>query len=167
MSFGKFLGDSSDKKNNEQNSTTYSAQPRGSLETILGQGSKVVGRLDFKEAAEIHGEVEGDICSQSRLVIGEQSRIRGTIDGCEVVIQGIFDGDVRASKRLVLKRPCKFKGNIFSSVLSIEEGVAFEGKCSMPQEAAAAETRSNPTAKPAQPLFKSAIISNKQTGVAA
>lgn len=46
---------------------------------------------------------------------------------------GTVQGDIIASKKLSIKAPAKVSGNISSVVLSIEEGVLFEGKCQMLQ----------------------------------
>jgi cytoskeletal protein CcmA (bactofilin family) len=48
-----------------------------------------------------------------------------------VVVHGTVTGDIRATSRLEIRKPAKVKGNISSSVLVIEEGASFEGKCAM------------------------------------
>jgi cytoskeletal protein CcmA (bactofilin family) len=119
--------------------------PNGSKpEVFLGKGCKIVGTLTFAGPAEIEGTIEGEIIAQDRLIIGESAIIKGKISGTEIIVKGDVNGDINANKRLSLRRPAKIVGNIGSNVLSIEEGVAFEGKCAM------TTTQRNADGKPAQ-----------------
>jgi cytoskeletal protein CcmA (bactofilin family) len=133
MSFGKFRDDSSDK---EKSSTTMpptsgSHITTGRNEAFLGKGTKVVGTLAFNGPVELDGTVEGEIVAKESLTIGESAVISAKIHGSEIIIKGTVTGDIVATKRLSIKRPAKVTGNIASPTLSIEDGVQFEGKCSM------------------------------------
>lgn len=103
----------------------------GNLGAFLGNGTKVVGTLTFSGPVELDGYVEGEIHAQDKLTIGEASSIKATIRGAEILIKGTVNGDIIASKRLVLRKPAQVAGNIQAPSLTIEEGVIFEGKCSM------------------------------------
>ena len=147
MSFGKPKDDSDDKKNlgaglrasSAFGSNTSSVQS----DAILGRGSKVVGALTFTGSVEIDCEVEGEIHSKERLTIGEAAHVKAKVHGTDIIIRGTVIGDVIATKSLQLKKPARISGNISSPTLSIEEGVLFEGKCSMVQntQARAAEIK--------------------------
>ena len=110
-------------------------------DAFLGRGTKVVGSLSFAASAEIEGYIEGEITAQDRLIIGESAVINAKISGSEIVIRGTVTGDISARSRLYLQKPAKVVGNVKCSSLGIEEGVAFEGKCTM--ESGAADTRPN------------------------
>lgn len=101
------------------------------LEAFLGEGSKVVGNLNFTGPVELDGYIEGELNSQETLVIGESAVVNAKIRGGEIVVKGTVNGDIVATKRLSLKKPARVVGNITSSTLSIEDGVIFEGSCSM------------------------------------
>ena len=139
MSFGR-----SSKDDTEHSFTTLSSAPSGiavgspgtaagtkSPEAFLGKGCKVVGTLTFTGPVEIEGSVEGEIIAQDRLTIGESAAIKGKVSGTEVTVKGEVNGDITASKKLSLRKPARITGNIASAILSVEEGVSFEGKCSM------------------------------------
>ncbi|MCB0353036.1 MAG: polymer-forming cytoskeletal protein [Bdellovibrionales bacterium] len=126
MAFGKEKGDES--------STTPYTQNR-SVEAFLGQGSKVTGNLNFTGPVELDGFIEGEIDSKGRLDIGEGAVINARITGTEIRVRGTVNGDITATERLSLLKPAKIVGNITSSNLSIEEGVVFEGTCSMKRQA--------------------------------
>ena len=129
MSFGKF-------KDDKEAGKTPAPAPRAgraSSDASLGVGSKIVGRLNFEGAAEIGGEVEGEIVSEGRLTISETAKIKARIQGTEIIVKGTIEGDVIATKKLALLRPARVSGNISSATISIEEGVLFEGSCEMIQ----------------------------------
>ncbi len=75
--------------------------------------------------------VEGEIEAKNLLEIGEGAEIKATIKGAEIIVRGTVHGDIYASGKLSLIQPAKVYGNIQSSNLKIEEGVVFEGSCSM------------------------------------
>lgn len=106
------------------------------IEAFLGKGSKVVGTLTFTGPADLDGYVEGEVNAKERLTIGEAAVINARITGADIVVKGTVTGDIIATKRLALKKPARITGNISSANLSIEEGVIFEGKCSMNVSAA-------------------------------
>ena len=103
----------------------------GTPDAFLGKGSKVVGTLTFTGPVELDGQVEGEISSQDKLTVGESAVITAKVSGSEIIIRGTVSGDISASKKLILKKPARITGNITTSNLMIEEGVVFEGKCSM------------------------------------
>jgi cytoskeletal protein CcmA (bactofilin family) len=116
----------------------------GKADAFLGKGTKIVGTLTFTGAAEINGQVEGEVISQERLIIGESAVVNAKITGGEIVVKGTVNGDITASKRLILQRPAKITGNLTTSNLTIEEGVVFEGKCSMNTSAATTDRKKEP-----------------------
>ncbi len=110
----------------------------GQGEALLGAGSKVTGTLVFSGPVQLDGEVEGEINCKDKLVIGQTAVIKAKITGTDIFIQGTVNGDIVAGKSLALKKPAKVLGNISAEQLSVEEGVVFEGHCSMkvaPKEA--------------------------------
>ncbi len=103
----------------------------GNVDAFIGKGCKISGNLTFTGRAELDGEVEGEVHAKEPLVIGEAAVVTAKISGTDVLVRGTVNGDIFASKSLTLKRPAKIVGNISSPLLTIEEGVIFEGKCSM------------------------------------
>jgi cytoskeletal protein CcmA (bactofilin family) len=98
---------------------------------FLGKGSKVSGKLAFEGTVRIEGQIEGEIAAQDTLTIGESAVINAQITGTTVIIHGKVTGDVTARKRLEIRAPGKVFGNISAPSLVINEGVIFEGHCTM------------------------------------
>lgn len=111
----------------------------GRPDAYLGKGTKVLGTLTFSGSAEIDCQVDGEIHSKDLLTISESAIVNGKIVGGEVIVKGCVNGDIFATKRLSVRKPAKIVGNISCPNISIEEGVVFEGKCSMNLPANATE----------------------------
>lgn len=112
------------------------AEPTGTS-AFLGKGSRITGKLAFEGAVRIEGHIDGDISAQDTLTIGESAVINAQITGSTVVVHGRVTGDIVARKRLEIRAPGKVIGNISTPSLVINEGVVFEGQCTM---SATAET---------------------------
>jgi cytoskeletal protein CcmA (bactofilin family) len=111
----------------------------GGTGAFLGKGTRVTGKLVFEGPARIEGQVEGEISAQDTLTIGESAVVNAQITGSAVIIHGRVTGDVTARKRLEIRAPGKLFGNISTPSLIINEGVVFEGHCTMGGEPARAE----------------------------
>ncbi len=132
MSFVKLRDEKEGEKTNSGAvSGGQNAAPQGRGDAYLGQGSKVVGTLTFTGPVELDGQVEGEVNAKEALTIGKSAVINAKISGSEIVVFGTVNGDINATKRLSLRKPARVTGNLTCGNLSIEEGVVFEGKCTM------------------------------------
>jgi cytoskeletal protein CcmA (bactofilin family) len=98
---------------------------------FLGKGTRLSGKISFEGTARIEGQVEGEIVANDTLLIGESALLNAQINGATVVIHGKVTGDINASKKLEIRAPGRLYGNVTTPSLVIEEGVIFEGHCSM------------------------------------
>jgi len=98
---------------------------------FLGKGTRISGKISFEGTARIEGQVEGEIVANDTLLIGESALLNAQISGGTVVIHGKVTGDIHASKKLEIRSPGRLYGNVTTPSLVIEEGVIFEGHCSM------------------------------------
>jgi len=111
--------------------TTTAPDRGGEVQAHLGRGSRVEGRLSFDGSVRIDGQVEGEIEAREAVVIGESAVVVAQITAGTVILQGQLTGDVSARERVELRAPARLLGNIVAPTLVIEEGVVFEGHCSM------------------------------------
>lgn len=98
---------------------------------FLGRGTRISGKITFEGKARIDGHVEGEIVAAEALEIGEAALVNAQITGTTIVVQGKVTGDLTASKKLEIRAPGRLYGNVTTPSLVIEEGVIFEGHCSM------------------------------------
>jgi len=114
------------------------ANPSSEVNALLGRGSEFEGKLTFEGTVRIDGKFSGEIFSEDTLIIGEGARVKAEIEVSTVICYGDVVGNVKAKNAVELHSPARLKGNISASQLVIDQGVIFDGACSMTQ----ASTRS-------------------------
>ena len=115
----------------ENREMTKGTAALGGDSALLGRGTRITGKVFFESAARIEGHVEGEIEAKGLLSIGEHAVVNAQIVGTTIVVHGRVTGDIRASEKLEVRSPGKLFGNVTTPSLVIEEGVVFEGQCSM------------------------------------
>ncbi len=103
------------------------------LTGVIDQGCEFEGKLCFRGTVRINGTFEGEIFTPDTLVIGEEGRVKGTIQAGVVIINGQFAGTLNAKHRVEIHKPAVFRGNIVTPSLQVDEGVLFEGSSKMLQ----------------------------------
>jgi len=101
------------------------------INSILGAGSVFDGNLRVEGGLRVDGRVEGEVEVTGTLTVGHEGFIKGQVSVAHGIIGGSVSGTVRAEKQLELQNGSKVEGDIFTRSLVIEEGVFFEGHCSM------------------------------------
>ena len=138
MSFGKFK----ELKGNAETSpaTNETSKMRDFVKTqsgatssnsVFGKGSKAVGQIYFEGVAEVDGDIDGEVVSEGVLIVGKSATLKAKITGQDVTVMGYVKGDIEVTKRLSLKHPAQVIGNIRTPLLSMDEGVVFQGGCYM------------------------------------
>ena len=111
--------------------TQQAAGSNSEVSAYLGKGSRISGKLAFEGTVRVDGQVEGEIAAQDTLLIGESAILNAQISGSSIIINGKVTGDITATKRVEIRAPGKLFGNVTTPSLIIQEGVVFEGHCSM------------------------------------
>lgn len=107
---------------------------------FLEKGVSVEGKLDTKGTFRIDSAMKGTITSDEKLILGENARLEGQIEGNYVVIAGRFDGTIKAKGKVEIQTKAIVTGEIHTPCLIIEPGAVFDGRCHM--------LATNQTAKP-------------------
>ena len=107
----------------------------GSLNAFLGEGTSFKGTLTFEGTVRVDGRLEGEIFTKDMLVIGEGAQVTAAIHAGVVVIGGTVHGNITAERKIEINPTGRLYGNICTPSLVIEEGVIFEGSCTMGREA--------------------------------
>ncbi len=107
--------------------------PRGEIKAFLGEGTDFKGILTFEGTVRIDGKLEGEVYTEETLIIGESAVVAAEINVHTVVVSGVVRGNITATSKVEVYRPGKIYGNVKTPNLFIEEGVIFEGSCSMGQ----------------------------------
>jgi cytoskeletal protein CcmA (bactofilin family) len=98
--------------------------------TIISEGVKIEGKLNFPGPVEINGEVIGDIKVGKSLTIGRTSKIEADIYTTDAVVSGYFKGEMHVSGQIKIASTGRFIGNLIqdNALLAIEKGGLFKGK---------------------------------------
>ncbi|MCB1158199.1 MAG: polymer-forming cytoskeletal protein [Leptospiraceae bacterium] len=101
------------------------------VNSIIGEGAEFSGDFKLKGLIRIDGSFRGLLETDGKVLIGETGKVDTDIKAKVVVAGGIIQGNIIASERVVLLSTCKLIGDIVTPRLIIEEGVHFEGKCTV------------------------------------
>ena len=110
--------------------------PRSEVLATIGRGSRISGKLEFDGNVRIDGTVEGEVTAGETLHVGERASVNAQMTASVIVIRGNVTGDMHARKRLEIRAPGKLHGNVRTPSLVVDEGVVFEGNCSMGADSA-------------------------------
>lgn len=101
------------------------------LNAFLGSGCIYEGKLTFEGRVRIDGKFTGEIFSNDTLEIGPDAELEAEIDVATVIIAGRINGNVNARGRCDLRAPAVVIGNITSPIITMDEGVRFDGEMRM------------------------------------
>lgn len=106
-------------------------QEEFSVNSIIGEGSEFYGEFKLSGLIRINGKFRGLIETDGKVIIGKTGIVNTDIKARVVVAGGEIHGNIYASERVVLLSTCRLYGDIITPKLFIEEGVLFEGKCTV------------------------------------
>ncbi|MGB0515002.1 MAG: bactofilin family protein [Wenzhouxiangellaceae bacterium] len=126
-------------------------QGAGHGATIIAAGSKLVGNLTLTDRLHVDGRLDGDVESESDVVIGSDGTVSGTVQAKSVVVSGRIEGSI-SSERLEIIAGGTVEGDVHTVNLVIEPGGRFNGSSEIlersetpaPVEPAAASSTSTP-----------------------
>jgi len=113
------------------------ANLNGAFESCIGKGTKVSGKLNFKELANFEGEAEGEITGDE-IVIAPGAVVSARIAAVRLTIGGNVSGEIIARERIELLPTARLRCTLTTPSLVLNEGAQFDGDCKMPREHVAA-----------------------------
>jgi len=127
----------------KKNDNTVPAQPGGDTRatSILAQGCNFKGEVEIKGTFRVEGQFEGSIRNPETLVIGRTGVVKGDISVKNAIVGGRVFGNIVAEDRIELQSGSQIEGDIRTRRLVIDEGVVFEGNCSMGKQTDPKETK--------------------------
>lgn len=109
--------------------------------SIIAQGCSFDGKVEVRGTLRIEGEFKGTIGTPESLVIGKTGVVRAKVTVKNAIIGGQLIGNIIAENKIELQSGSHVEGDIKTKRLVIDEGVFFEGNCSM----GAGQAKSTPT----------------------
>jgi cytoskeletal protein CcmA (bactofilin family) len=98
---------------------------------VIVEGSKIIGDFIAESNVRIDGEIQGNVSSSSKIVIGQTGLISGNLVCADADVEGRIEGTLKVEGLLTLRSKAKITGEITTSKIQIEEGAEFSGQCKM------------------------------------
>ena len=80
--------------------------------TVISRGVKIEGKLSCSGSIRLDGEVQGDISSQSTVIVGENGKVNGQINAESITIGGKVTGTIRAKEKVMLESKGKDRKSV-------------------------------------------------------
>jgi cytoskeletal protein CcmA (bactofilin family) len=116
---------SENKKKVKSTTSSPTAQNR------IVQGTKIIGTIVSDGGFRIDGEIEGDVKTQGKVVIGVTGKIKGTLTCDNADIEGEFNGKLIVKEILSLRSTATLQGEVYINKLAVEPGAKFNATCTM------------------------------------
>lgn len=112
---------------------------------VLNADVEIKGNVKLSGELAFDGKLEGDLQTETHLVLGETAVVVGNLQANTIVARGKIKGNLTAKDKLEVKSKTEIVGDIRAARLVIEEGVIFVGKAEVNPSHLA------PTAPPPRP----------------
>jgi cytoskeletal protein CcmA (bactofilin family) len=110
----------------------FGKKDQAAIKTLIAQGTRVQGDMNFAEGLRVDGEVHGAIHatsgSGSLLVISEGAVAEGGLKADHVIINGTVRGPVEARELLELQPKAKIEGDVQYVALEMHQGAIISGQ---------------------------------------
>ena len=103
------------------------------INAFVGKGVEFKGTISYSGTVRIDGYLDGEIHTDGMLLIGEDAVIQAKITAGTIVSKGKITGEVVAKECIKLRAPAVMNGSVKTPVLSMEDGVLFNGALEMAQ----------------------------------
>ncbi|MBI4400089.1 MAG: polymer-forming cytoskeletal protein [Nitrospirae bacterium] len=130
--------DSQETKSAEQGTNENAqAQDNGGIETgdnvvaFVGKEVEFKGVISYNGTVRIDGHMDGEIHTEGILLVGEEAVITAKVSAGTIVSKGKITGDIIAKEKIRLLSPAVLNGSVKTPMLSMEEGVLFNGNIEM------------------------------------
>ncbi len=100
-------------------------------ETVVGPSVKIQGDLNSEGNIKIEGQVTGKVKTSQSVFVIPGAKIMADVMAGNAMVGGEVQGNLKISGHLVLQGTAKILGDITCSVLRVEDGAQFSGKCVM------------------------------------
>jgi cytoskeletal protein CcmA (bactofilin family) len=119
----------------ESGATGQSTRPETGedVSAFVGKGVEFKGTITYNGTVRIDGSLDGEIHTEGVLLVGEEAVITAKVTAGTIVCKGKITGDIHAKEKIKLRAPAVVSGGVKTPMLSIEEGVLFNGTLEMAQ----------------------------------
>ena len=105
--------------------------PAGDIETIIGRGTKITGKITGSGNIRIDGHLDGDVVTTGDIVVGESGVVQGEIRAGNLTVAGIATGNVTCDGNLSIQSSGQLIGDVRVRSLIVSDGGIFKGRSEM------------------------------------
>ncbi len=134
-------GGEADRWGEERRSSSKNGPTLPEEVAFVGKDVEFKGVITYSGTVRIDGALDGEIHTDGGLLVGPDARLKAKITAGTVVCHGTITGDIEAKTQIVLCAPAVVDGSLITPMLSIEEGVVFNGTLEMKQQVKAEVSR--------------------------
>ena len=110
----------------------------GRITSLIGQGTEIVGDINFSGGLHVDGRICGNISSsgdeKACITVSENGYIEGEIHIPNIIINGTIEGNVYASNHLELANKARVHGNVYYHIIEMAVGAEVNGNLEHFQE---------------------------------
>ncbi len=99
-----------------------------SINTLIGVGASFTGNIRVAGFVRVDGDIDGNLETSGRIIVGEKARIRGNITATAAVIGGIVEGDIVAPDGVKILSSSIVIGDVMTRHLEVEEDSLVQGQ---------------------------------------
>ena len=146
------MSDEVEIENNGSSSQSTRPETGEDVSAFVGKGVEFKGTITYNGAVRIDGFLDGEINTEGVLLVGEEAVITAKVTAGTIVCKGKITGEIHAKEKIKLRAPAVISGGVKTPMLSIEEGVLFNGTLEMSQgvREVQRETTLHPVSMPGQ-----------------
>ena len=113
------------------------------ITNIIGEGTEIQGKILVPGSIRIDGKVDGEITVSEQITVGKKGYVKGEVVTRDAIIAGRVNGKLTVKNRIELQKNAKVNVDLYCKLLVIEEGVIFDGKCTMSNTSSETQTKEN------------------------
>lgn len=110
----------------------FSRNKQPPIKSLIAQGSRIEGNVQFTDGLRIDGEVVGDVRvgpgAAGLLVVSATARVEGAVHADHVIVNGQIHGPVHAARMLELQPKARIAGDVHYKTLEMHQGATICGK---------------------------------------
>ena len=124
---------SNEGEDTAEGGTEKPVQGTEDVSAFVGKGVEFKGTISYSGTVRIDGYLDGEINTDGILLIGEDAVLQAKITAGTVVCKGKITGDIVVKEQVKLRAPAVVNGSVKTPLLSMEDGVLFNGNLEMAQ----------------------------------
>ncbi|WP_156291054.1 bactofilin family protein [Oceanobacillus salinisoli] len=97
------------------------------IDTIIGQGTVIEGKINHPSSLRIDGKVYGEVECTGDIYIGKDGYVEPMIKGKNIYIAGEVKGELFTTEKLHVQASGKLSGSATTKGMIIDDGGVFNG----------------------------------------